>query len=70
MSDLCSLSMRRLPSFTAAAGVGLRTPVIPTRTSPSPKAPQQIYSDYFQALFARAMKFSVAKTELLLSDLE
>lgn len=45
-------------------------PVIPACTSPSPRAPRQIDSDSFQALFARAMKFSVAKTELLLSDLE
>lgn len=45
-------------------------PVIPACTSPSPRAPRQIDSDYFQALFARTMKFSVAKTKLLLSDLE
>lgn len=34
-----------------------------------PEGPH-INAGYFQALFARAVKFSVAKTELLLSDLE
>lgn len=67
-SELRLLSVCQLLSFTAAA-LGCAASNSHTYVTLR-KAPWQTSSAPSQALFARAVKFSVAKSELLLSDLE